>query len=1372
MPEALLLRGGAALTDFRRDRLLTELQKVDASVVGLTAWHIHVVLSETPLSEDTRARVAALLDDGVAAVEAPAGSTEFWVLPRLGTISPWSSKATDIARVCGLHEVSRIERGTAYGLRFRKGVGGFIAGLLGAGSRGQAEQALTQSQALETLAPLSRLLHDRMTESVVLPQTLSSALAALFAELPGKPLQTVPVLHDGRAALEAANRDMGLALSDDEVDYLLEAFRALQRDPTDVELMMFAQANSEHCRHKIFNASWTFDGQAQEISLFGMIRQTHAAHPQGTVVAYADNAAVLEGGPVERFFARGQAGAAYGWKPTLQHALLKVETHNHPTAISPFPGAATGSGGEIRDEGATGRGARPRYGLTGFSVSDLRIPGFEQPWETAQTVTAPIDGRPDTVPALGGPERIASPLSIMIEGPLGGAAFNNEFGRPNLLGYFRTYQQTLEGLTRGYHKPIMIAGGVGDLDADHVGKQDLPEGSLLIQLGGPGMRIGLGGGAASSMGAGSNTEQLDFDSVQRGNAEIQRRAQEVINGCRALGDANPILSIHDVGAGGLSNAFPEIVDGSHRGARFDLSRIPLLASGLSPAEIWCNESQERYVLAIAPDQLPVFDALCQRERSPYAVVGTVTTERQLVLADLTHEHGHDQTRPVDLPMEVLLGKAPRMHRTGARRTRSDPPVEAVGFELEDIAKRVLRLPAVASKSFLITIGDRTVGGLSSRDQMVGPWQVPVADCAIGLTDYRGVTGDALAMGERTPIAVINAAASARMAIAETVTNLMGAPIAAIDQIKLSANWMAACGPADEDADLFEAVQAASQLSIALGLAIPVGKDSLSMRTRWTDAQGRAQEVASPVSLIVTGWAPVADVTRALTPQLRTDEGPTVLILLDLGAGRQRMGASAFAQVTQQLGDAVPDLDDPALLASAFASVQSLSAQGRLLALHDRSDGGLFTTVCEMAFAGHCGVTLNLDMLTIDPHSADWGDFKIRPEQVAVQRNELTLKALFTEEAGVVMQVRQADRDVVLGALREAGLARHAHVIGRVNERDAIEVWRDAKKIWSASRAELQSVWSETSYRIAALRDDPECAREEFESHGQGRQSPLLVSLSFDPADDIAAPFVSRGIRPRVAVLREQGVNSHVEMAAAFDLAGFEAHDVHMTDLIDGRVELDAYSVLVACGGFSYGDVLGGGSGWARTILFNARLAEAFSQFFARSDTLTLGVCNGCQMLSQLKAIIPGAQAWPRFRTNRSAQFEARFGMVEVLDSPSVFLSGMAGSRLPIAIAHGEGRAVFSSESDAAQAIGALRFTQGEGEAAMHYPGNPNGSPGGLTGYCSADGRATILMPHPERVFHMAQWSWRPQSSQQGHALAAQGLSPWMRLWRNARKQIG
>lgn len=1360
MPDAIVLRGGAALSEFRRRRLLATLQAGDDAVADLRAWHLHVVLSPQPLTPDTRSRVAALLDDGLPPPAEPAGASVLWVVPRLGTVSPWSSKATDIARVCGLDAVSRIERGTAYALTFRKGLGALIGSLVGA-SHG-AEEA--------RLARLAALLHDRMTESVVPPPADAAALGALFADLPGKPLRTVPVGEGGRDALVRANAEMGLALSDDEVDYLLIAFRDAGRDPTDVELMMFAQANSEHCRHKIFNADWTVDGAPSASSLFGLIRKTHAANPNGTVVAYADNAAVLDGGGVaKRFFAvqDGQNGR-YVWRDVALHALLKVETHNHPTAISPFPGAATGSGGEIRDEGATGRGSRPKYGLTGFSVSDLRIPGFEQPWETAQDVTAPIDGRPTTLAQYGLPDRVASPLSIMIEGPLGGASFNNEFGRPNLLGYFRTYQQTVSGAVRGYHKPIMIAGGVGHLDAAHVGKLDLPSGTLLIQLGGPGMRIGLGGGAASSMGSGSNTAELDFDSVQRGNAEIQRRAQEVLDACRAMGDANPILSIHDVGAGGLSNAFPELVDGARRGARFELARIPLLASGLSPAEIWCNESQERYVLGIAPGSLATFDFLCRRERSPYSVVGTVSDDRQLVL------EAPDGSKPVDMPMDVLFGKPPKMHRDAVRRARALPAVDASGLDLGEVAMRVLRLPAVASKSFLITIGDRTVGGLSARDQMVGPWQVPVADCAVGLVDHRGVRGDALSMGERTPLAVIDAAASARMAIAESVTNLMGAPIASIDAIKLSANWMAACGTPHDDADLYDAVQAASDFSIALGIAIPVGKDSLSMRTRWTGEDGAAREVASPTSLIVTAWAPVDDVRRALTPQLRTDLGDTTLILIDLGEGRHRLGGSALAQVTQQVGDAVPDLSDPSLLARAFGAVQALSATGRVLAVHDRSDGGLFTTLCEMAFAGHCGVTLNLDMLTIDPHAADWGDFKIRADQVAVQRNELTMKALFAEEAGVVLQVRQADRDAVLGVLREAGLSRLSHVVGKPNDRDAIEIWRDAKKVWTESRATLQSAWSETSYRIAALRDDPECAQEEFVRHGAGAQPPLSVHLSFDPAEDVAAPYIATGVRPRVAVLREQGVNSQVEMAAAFDLAGFDAYDVHMTDLIEGRHRLADFAGLVACGGFSYGDVLGGGSGWARTILFNAALAEQFATFFQRRDSFTLGVCNGCQMLSQLKAIVPGAEHWPRFRANRSAQFEARFGTVEVLPSPSLFLAGMAGSHLPIAIAHGEGRVDHERPEYAASALGVLRFVNGDGTPADAYPANPNGSPGGLTGYTTADGRATILMPHPERVFRMVQWSWRPDDSIDGRPRVGgpHGESPWMRIWRNARAGLG
>jgi phosphoribosylformylglycinamidine synthase len=1351
MPDAIVLRGGPALSESRRLRLLAELQAIDDSVADLQVWHVHAVLSSEPLTPDTRARVAALLDDGLAPPDEPRDATLLWVVPRLGTVSPWSSKATDIAHVCGLAAVERIERGTAYALRMRRGL--------------LARFASPAAPALEALAAR---LHDRMTESVIAPPADARALAALFESLPGKPLRTVPVGGGGRDALEHANREMGLALSADEVDYLVDAFREAGRDPTDVELMMFAQANSEHCRHKIFNADWTVDGEPQSDSLFAMIRATHAAHPDGTVVAYADNAAVLRGGPARRLMPTQQGrNGRYEWRPLLQHALLKVETHNHPTAIAPFPGAATGSGGEIRDEGATGRGSRPAFGLTGFTVSDLRIPGFEQPWETAQEVTAPVDGRGAAAAPYGGPARIASPLSIMIDGPIGGASFNNEFGRPALVGYFRTYQQTVAGRVRGYHKPIMIAGGVGHLDARHVGKHDLPPGTLLVQLGGPGMRIGIGGGAASSMGSGSNTAELDFDSVQRGNAEIQRRAQEVIDACAALADDNPILSIHDVGAGGLSNALPELVDGAGRGARITLSRIPLQASGLSPAEIWCNESQERYVLAIAPGSLEAFDFICRRERSPYAVVGTVSDDTRLVV------EASDGSRPVDLSMQVLLGKPPRMHRDATRVLRTFPPVDASGFELDEIARRVLRLPAVASKSFLITIGDRTVGGRSSRDPMVGPWQVPVADCAIGLADLSGTAGDALSMGERSPLAVIDPAASARMAIAEALTNLMGAPVASRGAIKLSANWMAACGTPEDDADLYDAVRAASRFAIALGLSIPVGKDSLSMRTRWSGPDGVAREVAAPVSLVVTAWAPVPDAGRAITPQLRTDLGDTTLLLIDLGEGRHRLGGSAFAQVTQQLGDEVPDLHDPDLLARCFDTVQRLAAGGIVLALHDRSDGGLFACVCEMAFAGHCGVTLNLDMLTIDPYAADWGDFKIRPEQVAVQRNELTLKALFAEEAGVVLQVRQQDRDTVLARLREAGLSRLTHVIGKPNGQDALEVWRDAKKIWSAPRAGLQACWSETSYRIAALRDDPDCAREEFERDGMGAQPALSVHLTFDPAQDLAAPFVASGARPRVAVLREQGVNSHVEMAAAFDAAGFEAFDVHMTDLIEGRHRLDGFKGLVACGGFSYGDVLGGGAGWARTILFNARLAERFALFFGRSDTFTLGVCNGCQMLSQLKAIIPGAEHWPRFRANRSGRFEARFGTVEVLESPSVLFTGMAGSRLPIAIAHGEGRVAHEQPAHAAAALPMMRYVDGDGTPADAYPANPNGSPGGFTGYTSTDGRATILMPHPERVARMLQWSWRPPRSDAGPPLAGPGgESPWMRLWRNARVWVG
>jgi len=1349
MPAYLMLAGQPALSEFRLGRLLEQLRRIDVRAVGLDARFVYAIWSDSPLSPDEQSRMAALLEVPTDA-PAPAGQP-VWVAPRLGTVSPWASKATDIVRNCGIAGVRRLERGIEYRIEARSGL---LAGLVGATHFEPAE-----------LSALAGALHDRMTETVLLeaPQP-----EALFASLPGKPMQTIAIGRDGRAALEAADRELGLALSADEIDYLLGAFVRAGRDPTDVELMMFAQANSEHCRHKIFNANWTIDGAPREETLFGMIRSTHAAHPAGTVVAYADNAAILEGGQAQRFHPVPSANGLYRPTGRLTHALLKVETHNHPTAISPFPGAATGAGGEIRDEGATGRGARPRYGLTGFTVSNLRIEGFEQPWENARDVLMPADPQAGEPAPYGLPSRIATPLQIMIEGPIGGAAFNNEFGRPNLLGYFRTYEQNVGGTVRGYHKPIMIAGGVGSVDAGHATKLDLPAGTLLVQLGGPGMRIGVGGGAASSMGAGTNTAELDFDSVQRGNPEMQRRAQEVLDRCWAMHEDNPVLSVHDVGAGGLSNAFPELVYGAERSGHFDLDKVPLEASGLSPAEIWCNESQERYVLAIAPGSLATFDHLCRRERCPYAVVGQVSDDRQLVVEASSADGA--RLRPVDMPIDVLLGKPPRMHREGLRRARALPPVAAAGLDLAELAARVLRLPAVASKAFLVTIGDRSVGGLSARDQMVGPWQVPVADCAVGLVDYEGYCGDALAMGERTPLAVIDPRAASRMAVAEAVTNIAAAPIESMGRIKLSANWMAACGDPAEDADLFDAVEACAELCRQLGISIPVGKDSLSMRTVWQErVRGQIAEttldkqVLAPTSLIVTAFAPVTDARRVLTPQLARGVD-SVLILVDLGMGRRRLGGSALAQVTQQVGNEAPDLEEPEALVRFFAVIQRLNAEGRLLAYHDRSDGGLFATVCEMAFAGRCGVAVNLDLLTIDPNAEDWGDYKIRPEQVSVQRDELTLEALFNEELGAVLQVRAADRDAVLGVLRESGLSKHSHVIGKPQAKEAIEFYRDAKLVYGAPRAALEQAWSETSYRIAALRDHPECAAQEFERIARTDDPGLHLKLGFDPSEDIAAPYIGRGARPRVAILREQGVNSQTEMAAAFHRAGFDAFDVHMTDLVEGRHSLAGFRGLVACGGFSYGDVLGAGSGWAKSILFNAAMAEQFALFFGRADTFTLGVCNGCQMMSQLKAIIPGAAHWPRFLRNRSEQYEARLSMVDVLDSPSVLFAGMTGSRMPIVVAHGEGRADFDSGEQQRNAAAVLRFVDNDGSPALAYPANPNGSTDALAGFTSADGRATILMPHPERVFRSVQMSWRDPSLGED--------SPWMRMFRNARAWVG
>ncbi len=1369
--------GGAALSEFRIQQLLPKLRQVHDRITGLQARFVHLAAWEHPPAPAEQQRLAALLTYG----EPYGGGREgelFIVTPRLGTVSPWASKATDIAHNCGLG-VRRVERAVEYRLQLKSPL------------LGQAALSADQRQAI------AALLHDRMTESVVADR---AAAQRLFTELEPAPMESVDVLGDGRGALERANAQFGLALADDEIDYLLAAFRGLGRNPTDVELMMFAQANSEHCRHKIFNASFTIDGVPQDKSLFAMIRHTHQTNPQHTVVAYSDNAAVMEGSRVESFRPdRGDAPAPYRRQEAQHHVLMKVETHNHPTAISPFPGASTGAGGEIRDEGATGRGARPKAGLTGFSVSRL--------WDSPN----------------GRPAHIASPLQIMTEGPLGGAAFNNEFGRPNLGGYFREYEQTVAGVVRGYHKPIMIAGGLGAIDAGQTHKIPFPAGTLLVQLGGPGMRIGMGGGAASSMATGANAADLDFDSVQRGNPEIERRAQEVINHCWSLGEDNPVLAIHDVGAGGLSNAFPELTNDAGRGARFDLRRIPLEESGLAPKEIWCNESQERYVLAIAPESLERFRAFCERERCPFAVVGVATEERQLLVGEgllgdadavepltptLSPEGRGSQERSavrpaspersavmagnpnlplplagegrgegltaVDMPMDVLLGKPPKMHRDVKTIRREVPPIELTGVDLQDAVIKVLSHPTVASKRFLITIGDRTVGGLSHRDQMVGPWQVPVADCAVTLADYRGFAGEAMAMGERAPLAATNAAASGRMAVAEAITNLLAAPIE-LPRVKLSANWMAACGEPGEDAALYETVKAVGmELCPALGISIPVGKDSLSMRTQWQE-DGQRKQVTAPVSLVVSAFATLADVRPTLTPQLEATED-TTLVLVDLGKGRHRMGGSILAQVLEQAGGEVPDLDDPQDLVRLVDAVNALRAQGRLLAYHDRSDGGLFAAACEMAFAGHVGVSLNVDLLVtegdgIADSRAEYGDAKNWASQVSARREELTLKALFNEELGVLLQVRTAERDEVVKVLREHGLSRFSHFVGKTRPaasaievgKGEVQVWRDTKPVFSARLADLHQVWDSVSWKICQQRDNPACADQEHAAAGDPADHGLRFAPSFDPSEDVAAPYLNLA-RPRVAILREQGVNSQVEMAYCFDTAGFEAVDVHMTDLQAGRASLGDFKGFVACGGFSYGDTLGAGIGWARSITFNPRLAEQFQAFFGRRDTFALGVCNGCQMLAELADIIPGAQAWPRFTTNRSERYEARLSQVEVLPSPSLFFDGMAGSRLPIVVAHGEGYANFAQRGDAAKVLPAMRFIDHHGQPTEVYPFNPNGSPGGLTAVTTADGRFTAMMPHAERVFRNVQMSWT------GGDISAS--SPWLRIWRNARKWVG
>ena len=1254
------------------------------------------------------------------------------VVPRIGTISPWSSKATDIARNCGLDTVTRIERGTAFTI---------------------ADETIDDARLLP-------LIHDRMTEGVL--DSLEAA-DALFDHIAPKPQARIPLMRDGSVAIERANVDMGLALSPDEIDYLADNFTRAGRDPTDVELMMFAQANSEHCRHKIFNADWIVDGEPQPQSLFSMIRHTHKVSPAGTVVAYSDNSSIIEGADVRRFHPDGDR--VYRAHAVSTHILMKVETHNHPTAISPFPGAATGAGGEIRDEGATGIGAKPKAGLTGFTTSHLRLPDAIEPWESSP-------------PAK--PDRIASALDIMLDGPIGGAAFNNEFGRPNLLGYFRTFEIAHGGETFGFHKPIMIAGGVGNIEAIHSFKKPLVEGNLFLQLGGPGMLIGLGGGAASSMATGHNAADLDFDSVQRGNAEMERRAQEVIDRCWQMGNANPILSIHDVGAGGLSNALPELAHGGGVGAVIDLRDVPSEEPGMSPREIWCNEAQERYVLAIAHEDLAAFAALCARERCPFAVAGTATGDGQLRVADRVFNDD-----AVDMPLEVLLGKPPKMVRDVSRRRRNRLAFDTRTVDVRDAAYRVLRFPAVADKTFLITIGDRTVGGLNARDQMVGPWQVPVADCAVTLFDFEGYAGEAMAMGERTPIAVLDAPASGRMAIGEALTNIAAAPIAQLSDVKLSANWMAAAGYPGEDAALFDTVKSvAIELCPALGIAIPVGKDSLSMRTAWRDddVAGGQRQVVGPMSLIVSAFARVTDARRALTPLLIRDAGDTELLLIDLGSGRNRLGGSVLAQVHGQLGDEPPDVDSPDRLAQFFAAVQSLNANGTLLAYHDRSDGGLFATLCEMAFASRCGLHVELSAAA-NP-----------------------VAALFSEELGAVVQIRRndADRDRVIAAL--SGIAVHPLGAPRFGSGgDRIVVRHDGVDVVDEARVDLHRAWSSVTYRMQSLRDNPDAAREEHDRLLDIDDPGLAPFLTFDPSEDaldgagsrmgtstppkmaphappkmtphappkIATatrppPMIATGARPKIAILREQGVNGQVEMAAAFTRAGFDAYDVHMSDVIEGRATLRDFAGLAACGGFSYGDVLGAGEGWAKSILFNTRARDEFATFFARGDTLALGVCNGCQMMSNLHEIIPGSAHWPHFVRNRSEQFEARHALVEIGKTPSIFFEGMEGSRIPVAVAHGEGFAEFESDAqrDAAAGLVCWRFVDNRWRPTERYPYNPNGSPNGITGLTTEDGRFTVTMPHPERVFRSVQMSWRPREWNGDDA------SPWMRMFRNARSALG
>ncbi len=1290
MLKPLILAGGDVYSDFRLKALLEEIERLapDSAISVIEARYVYFLEIDGELSEEELRKSYSLLDTD-AHFESTAG---FFVTPRKGTISPWSSKASDIFRNCGLSSVKRAERGMQCRL------------LDASGNTVDVEKA---GVALEAI-------YDRMTEGVY------DDVSDLFQHIEPAPFVEIDIIGSGIEALNTANVKLGLALSGEETEYLFKVFTELGRNPTDVELVMFGQVNSEHCRHKIFNADWIIDGETKDITLFKMIKNTHEKHPEGTLVAYNDNSGVIEGFEDEWFMVKSRGSGVYGRVPDQIDLVMKVETHNHPTAISPYSGAATGVGGEIRDEAATGIGGKSKAGLSAFMVSNLKVPGFVMPWEKDYAEF---------------PERIATPYQIMIEGPLGGASFGNEFGRPQLCGIFKTYEEEFCGRYRGYHKPIMVAGGMGNIRRRHTTKSELKEGEYVLQIGGPAMKIGLGGGAASSMTTGSNDAKLDFDSVQRGNAEMQRRCQEVVDHCIGLGDDNPILSIHDIGAGGLSNGCPELV--AETGGKFDLRKINIEDSSMSPMEIWCCEAQERYVLAVSGDDLDRFLGMCSRERCPVAVLGQTTSDGHLTLAD-----EHFDNKPIDIELGVILGKPPKMVRDVSRAAPELGSPDFSVMDVNDAVDRVLRLPAVANKTFLITITDRSVTGMVHRDQMVGPYQVPVADCAVTATTLSAYTGEAMAMGERTIVALVDGPASGRLAVSESLTNLAGTLIGDIGNIKMSANWMCACGEEGEDASLFDTVAGLGmELCPELGVSIPVGKDSLSMRTIWEDSKGEAHKITSPLSLVVTAFAPIKDIRKTVTPDLKA--GETTLILLDLGSRKNRLGCSALGQVYNLPGGSVPDLDDPEKLKCFFSAMQKLVSEDLLLAYHDRSDGGLFVTLFEMAVAGRRGVSVAL------PDSMNgWQG------------------ALFSEELGGVIQVDDRALTVVDNILREAGLEGCFTRIGKTNGHGAVSIVYNGESLFDEGISSLNRKWSELTYRMQSLRDNPECAAEEYDRHLDEDDPGMVFSAEYD----MDVPYAGTGARPRMAILREQGINGHVEMAAAFDRAGFESRDVHMTDLLGGQVKLDEFHGLVACGGFSYGDVLGAGSGWAKSVLFNRELEDMFRAFFERPETFSLGVCNGCQMLSQLKGIIPGAGDWPEFTMNRSERFEARFVTVEVMPSKSIMLQGMEGARVGIPVAHGEGYANFSRTGSSSvledgQQV-SLRYVDGHGSPAELYPLNPNGSAGGFTGFTSADGRSTIMMPHPERNFRSVQLSYAPKGMFDGEP------GPWLRMFQNARQFVG